>query len=107
MIAHDKATDSLGLTADPLAGPILVRHSHEYQCRVAGYHHLHLPAALVVILALLLSLAWPADLENGRPELLFSTPQSRPRVLLERFGANALVVLLAPVLTWLAVTARV
>src|SRR6266566_5199666 len=57
--------------------------------------------AVVVILALTLALKWPSDLENGRLELIFSTPQSRPRVLLERFGANVLVVLLAPVLTWL------
>ncbi|HET9918450.1 MAG TPA: ABC transporter permease subunit, partial [Ktedonobacteraceae bacterium] len=60
--------------------------------------------ALVVILALTLALKWSSDLENGRLELVFSTPQSRPRVLLESFGANLLVVLLAPVLTWLALT---
>jgi len=60
--------------------------------------------ALVVILALTLSLKWPSDLENGWLELIFSTPQSRPRVLLERFGANALIVLLASVVTWLTLT---
>src|SRR5207302_7948112 len=59
--------------------------------------------AVVVILALTLALKWPSDLENGQLELIFSTPQSRPRVLLERFGANVLVVLLAPVLTWLVI----
>jgi ABC-2 type transport system permease protein len=59
---------------------------------------------LVVILALTLALKWSSDLENGRLELLFSTPQSRPRVQLERLGANVLVILLAPVLTWLALT---
>ena len=57
--------------------------------------------ALVVILALTLSLKWPADLESGRLELVFSTPQSRPRILLERFAATLLVVILAPVLIWL------
>ncbi len=57
--------------------------------------------ALVVILALTLSLKWSADLESGRLELVFSTPQSRQRVLLERFGATLLVVVLAPVLIWL------
>jgi ABC-2 type transport system permease protein len=57
--------------------------------------------AVVVILALTLALKWPSDLENGQLELIFSTPQSRPRVLLERYGANVLVVVLAPVLTWL------
>ena len=48
--------------------------------------------AVVVILALTLALKWSSDLENGRLELIFSTPQSRPRVLL------------APVLTWLVLT---
>jgi len=57
--------------------------------------------ALVVIFALTLALKWSADLENGRLELVFSTPQARLRVLLERFGTNILLVLLAPVLTWL------
>jgi polyether ionophore transport system permease protein len=60
--------------------------------------------AIVVILALTLALQWPSDLENGRLELIFSTPQSRPRVLLERFGANVLIILLATVLTWLTLT---
>jgi ABC-2 type transport system permease protein len=57
--------------------------------------------ALVVIFGLILALKWSADLENGRLELIFSTPRARPRVLLERFCANVLVVLLAPILTWL------
>ncbi|GAC1561770.1 MAG: hypothetical protein NVS2B2_24960 [Ktedonobacteraceae bacterium] len=56
---------------------------------------------LVVILALTLALKWPADLESGRLELIFSTPKSRYQILLERFGATLLVVLLAPVLIWL------
>ncbi len=58
--------------------------------------------ALVVIFALTLALKWSSDLENGRLELILGTPNSRPRVLLERFGANVLMVVLAPVLTWLA-----
>jgi len=58
--------------------------------------------ALVVAFALTLALKWSSDLENGRLELIFSTPQSRSRVLLSRFGANVLLVLVAPVLTWLA-----
>ena len=59
--------------------------------------------AIVVAFALTLALKWAADLENGRLEVLFSTPQSRGKVLLARFGANVLVVVLAPILTWLAV----
>ena len=58
--------------------------------------------ALVVLFALVLALKWSSDLENGRLELIFSTPNSRLRILLERFGANVLIVLLAPILTWLA-----
>ncbi len=57
--------------------------------------------ALVIVFALVLALKWSADLENGRLEMVFSTPQARQRILLERFGANALVVVLAPVLIWL------
>jgi len=60
--------------------------------------------ALVVILALTLALKWSSDLEDSRLELVFSTPQSRQRVLLERFGANALIVLLATIVTWLTLT---
>ena len=60
--------------------------------------------ALVAIFALVLALKWSDDLENGRLELIFSTPQARTRVLLERFGANVLLLLPAPVLTWLAIT---
>src|SRR5437870_2832501 len=56
--------------------------------------------ALVVAFALTLALKWPADLENGRLEVLFSTPQSRGKVLLSRWGANVLVILVAPLLTW-------
>jgi ABC-2 type transport system permease protein len=56
--------------------------------------------ALVILFALILALKWSSDLENGRLELILGTPNSRPRILLERFGANAFVVLLAPVLTW-------
>ena len=59
--------------------------------------------ALVVIFALTLALKWSADLDGGRLELIFSTPNSRPRILLERLGANVLLVLLAPVLTWLSI----
>jgi len=58
--------------------------------------------ALVIIIALTLALSWSSDLEGGRLELVLSTPQARARILLERFGANVFVVVLAVVLTWLA-----
>jgi ABC-2 type transport system permease protein len=59
--------------------------------------------ALVVAFALTLALKWSSDLENGRLEVLFSTPQSRFKVLLSCWGANVLVILVAPLLTWFAV----
>jgi ABC-2 type transport system permease protein len=59
--------------------------------------------ALVVAFALTLALKWSADLENGRLEVLLSTPQPRGKILLSRFGVNMLVILVAPLLTWLAV----
>ena len=59
--------------------------------------------ALVVAFALSVALKWSSDLENGRLEILFSTPQARGKVLLARFGANVLLILVAPLVTWLAV----
>jgi ABC-2 type transport system permease protein len=61
--------------------------------------------ALVVIFAMALALTWTSDLENGRLELVLATPRSRSRLLLERFGAILLMVLLAPVLAWLSIVA--
>jgi polyether ionophore transport system permease protein len=59
--------------------------------------------ALIVAFAMTLALTWSADLENGRLELLLGTPKARISMLLERFGAIVLLILLAPVLTWLAI----
>lgn len=59
--------------------------------------------ALVVFFAMTLALTWSADLENGRLELLLATPKARISMLLERFGAILLFILLAPLLTWLAI----
>src|SRR5205807_1795615 len=88
----------------PLLAQLLFDTSTNTNTGVLGTLLFFFLPALVVIFALTLALKWSADLENGRLELIFSTPQARLRVLLERFGANVLVVLLAPVLTWLALT---
>jgi ABC-2 type transport system permease protein len=58
---------------------------------------------LVVVFALTLALTWTSDLENGRLELLLGTPRSRSRMLLERFGAISLLLLLSAVLSWLTI----
>ncbi|HZU02605.1 MAG TPA: ABC transporter permease subunit [Ktedonobacteraceae bacterium] len=59
--------------------------------------------AIVVIFALTLALKWSADLENGRLEVLLSTPQSRLKVLLSHWGTNVLLLLVTPLLTWFAI----
>ncbi len=59
--------------------------------------------ALVVAFGLALALKWASDLENGRLEILFSTPLERVKVLLQRFGANVLLILIAPLVTWLVI----
>jgi ABC-2 type transport system permease protein len=56
---------------------------------------------IVVIFAMSLALTWAGDLENGHLELVLATPRSRLRIMLERFGAALLMVLLASVLAWL------
>lgn len=58
---------------------------------------------VVTIFAMTVAMSWTADLENGRLELVLDTPRSRPRIMLERFGATCLLVLLAPIFTWLTV----
>lgn len=60
---------------------------------------------LFVSFAMMLALAWAKDLDTGRMELVLVTPQSRPRILLEHFGAIFLLILPGPVLTWLTITA--
>jgi ABC-2 type transport system permease protein len=58
---------------------------------------------ITVIFALLQSLTWASDLEQGRMELVLSTPAPRHRIVLEHFGAvliAAVVVLLA---IWLSI----
>ncbi len=62
-----------------------------------------LASVLVVVFAFNQALHWSSDLERGRMELVFATPRSRVRILLERFAAVLLMVLAAPLLIWLTV----
>lgn len=59
--------------------------------------------AIAVIFTMVQALTWSSDLDNGRLELVLSTPRSRFRVVLERFGAVFVATLLAPLLVWLTV----
>lgn len=69
---------------------------------LAGILFSFLPV-LIVIFVLVQALTWASDLDSGRMELVLSTPKSRYRVLLERFGAVFIVAIIAPLLSWLGI----
>jgi hypothetical protein len=62
-------------------------------------------SAVTVIFAVTIAMRWPRDLEDGRLELVLGTPRERRRVYLERFGAVAIVTLIAPLAVWLSMMA--
>jgi ABC-2 type transport system permease protein len=51
------------------------------------------------------ALAWSSDLDNGQLEVVLSTPESRTRVVLERFAAVLIPLVLVPLLIWPSVLA--
>jgi ABC-2 type transport system permease protein len=67
---------------------------------------LFLPAVLAVF-ALTQALAWPADLDAGRLEVVLSTPRSRVQLLLERFLAVVVMALASTLVVFLAILAGV
>jgi len=69
---------------------------------LAGILFSFLPV-LIVIFILVEALTWASDLDSGRMELVLSTPKSRYRVLLERFGAVFIAAVIAPLLSWLGI----
>jgi ABC-2 type transport system permease protein len=71
---------------------------------LAGAAFQFLPAALAAV-ALVQAAYWPEDLNSGRLEVVFSTPRSRIRLLLERFLAVLIVALLSPLAIWMAILA--
>jgi polyether ionophore transport system permease protein len=58
---------------------------------------------LLPIFSGVLAYRWATDLDRGRLELVLSTPQSRWRVVLERYGAVLAATVLATVGVWLAI----
>ena len=62
----------------------------------------YLPA-IAALFAMTLALTWSNDQERGRMEMVLSTPQSRWRVILERFSAVFIAMVIAPFLTWLII----
>lgn len=58
---------------------------------------------LLLCFAMMLAMRWVSDLDNGRLELVLCTPRSRARMLLERFVALLLPLVLACVCVWLSI----
>jgi ABC-2 type transport system permease protein len=69
---------------------------------LAAILFLYLPLLLVVY-ALIAAGTWARDLDSGSMELVLATPVPRWRVLLERYGALALLLLCAPLVIGLIV----
>lgn len=69
---------------------------------LAAILFLYLPL-LLVIYALVEAGAWARDLDTGAIELVLATPTPRRRVILERFGALALLLVGAPVVIGIVV----
>lgn len=69
---------------------------------LAGLLLTFLPVVLAVF-SLFFALAWAGDLERGRLELLLSTPVSRTRLVLERFSALVVGIVIMGVVAWLAI----
>ena len=62
---------------------------------LAAIFSLYLPA-IAVLFALTLALTWSSDQERGRLEMVLSVPQARWRVILERFSAVFIAMVIAP-----------
>lgn len=69
---------------------------------LAGVLFLYLPL-VVALFAGLMAYRWPSDLDDGRMELVLSTPEPRWRALLERFAAVAIASVAAVLGVWLAI----
>lgn len=69
---------------------------------LAGVLFLYLPL-LVALFAGLMAYNWASDLDQGRLELMLSTPEPRWRALLERFAAVVVATVAAMAGVWLAI----
>lgn len=60
----------------------------------------YLPA-IAVLFAMTQAVKWSSDLQQGRVEMVLSTPPARWRIMLESFGAVCMALIVAPCMTWL------
>ena len=71
---------------------------------LAGILYVYLPL-VVSIFAGVLAYRWASDLDQGKLELVLSTPEPRWRTMLERFAAVGIAAVLAALATWVAILA--
>jgi ABC-2 type transport system permease protein len=71
---------------------------------LAGILYVYLPL-VVSIFAGVLAYRWASDLDQGKLELVLSTPEPRWRTMLERFAAVGIASVLAALATWVAILA--
>jgi ABC-2 type transport system permease protein len=71
---------------------------------LAGILYVYLPL-VVSIFAGVLAYRWSSDLDQGKLELVLSTPEPRWRTMLQRFAAVGIASVLAALATWVAILA--
>ncbi len=71
---------------------------------LAGILYIYLPL-VVSLFAGLLAYRWSSDLDQGKLELVLSTPEPRWRAMFERFAAVGIASVLAALATWVAILA--
>jgi ABC-2 type transport system permease protein len=71
---------------------------------LAGILYVYLPL-VVSIFAGVLAYRWSSDLDQGKLELVLSTPEPRWRTMLQRFIAVGIASVLAALATWVAILA--
>src|SRR5262249_16719316 len=99
--AEQQLAEALGnspLLHQLFVGPDIGTNDGFLAALVFGY----LPV-VVAVFAGLIAYRWATDLDNGRLELVLSTPPSRWRVLLERYAAVLVAATAMVLVVWLAI----
>ncbi|HET8840480.1 MAG TPA: ABC transporter permease subunit, partial [Ktedonobacteraceae bacterium] len=91
------------LKGSPVLGQIFQQYNLLKDADFLGAVLFSFMPLFVLCFAMMLAMRWVGDLDNGRVELVLCTPRSRVRMLLERFGAILLPMLLTCVCIWLAI----
>lgn len=90
-------------SAPPAFKSLFDAHGMNSTMGFLGYITFVYVVPLIIAFALTQALRWASDLENGRLELLLSTPTPRGTMLFQRWLSVFLLILLAPLLAWPAI----